>query len=502
MSITASKLFSYIQCPHRVWRDEHGPQDEKNTDPNPFVEMLWEKGVQHEREVVAGIGSYTDVSQGDLVSRARDTIAAMKRGDGLIYQGVLMSGDLVGIPDLLRKVGTGEYIPMDIKSGMGLEGSEDEPGDAKLKAHYALQLCLYREALGDLGYASGPWKGVILDVRGLEVPYDLEAAQGARNKETWKERYARDKQNVRALLANEAQNLPALSPGKCKLCPWYESCKKWATAKDDLTLLFYMGRSARDRISEDLGVKTVKDLAQLNLAEALAKKDSDSEFLKGVGEKTLQSAIDRARIMKGGGGPVAYDVIKFPDVTYELFFDIEDDPTQEFVYMHGVYERSPNGERYLDFTAKDATTEEEKRAWSEFWGYVRSLPKGNFAVYYYSAHEKTTYRRMQKKYPDVVSEDELEMFFGSENTIDLYTKVVLKSTDWPLGSYSIKSLATYLGFSWRDKSPSGALSIQWFNEYLKTRDASIMSRILEYNEDDCKATMVLKDGLEKLPLAR
>jgi predicted RecB family nuclease len=41
------------------------------------------------------------------------------------------------------------------------------------------------------------------------------------------------------------------------------------------------------------------------------------------------------------------------------------------------------------------------------------------------------------------------------------------------------------------------LSIQWYNEYLKTKDEKIIKRILEYNEDDCKAAMVLKDFLVK-----
>ena len=104
---------------------------------------------------------------------------------------------------------------------------------------------------------------------------------------------------------------------------------------------------------------------------------------------------------------------------------------------------------------------------------------------------------MQKQYPDVVSAEEVESFFANPKTIDLY-QVVKKNTDWPLGSYSIKDIAQYLGFSWRDKIPSGALSIQWFNEYLENKDEDVLKRILEYNEDDCKATMVLKDGIEKI----
>ena len=102
---------------------------------------------------------------------------------------------------------------------------------------------------------------------------------------------------------------------------------------------------------------------------------------------------------------------------------------------------------------------------------------------------------MQERYPDVVSTDELERFFDPARAIDLYSDVVLKKTDWPLGSYSIKAIAQYLGFRWRDETPSGALSIQWFNQYIAKRDPAMLQRIREYNEDDCRATLVLQDAL-------
>jgi len=78
----------------------------------------------------------------------------------------------------------------------------------------------------------------------------------------------------------------------------------------------------------------------------------------------------------------------------------------------------------------------------------------------------------------------------------------MKKTDWPLGSYSIKALAQYLGFRWRDESPSGALSILWFNEYISKQDPAMLERIRQYNEDDCRATLVLKDALVRMNAER
>ena len=65
-------------------------------------------------------------------------------------------------------------------------------------------------------------------------------------------------------------------------------------------------------------------------------------------------------------------------------------------------------------------------------------------------------------------------------------------------SHSIKTLAKYLGFKWHDQNPSGAASIEWYDQCIKTRNPDIKQRILDYNEDDCKATRVLADGVRAM----
>ncbi len=131
MNITASKLYNYIQCPHRVWRDIYGPQDEKQDEENAFLQLIWDRGVLHEKEIIESIGVYTDISAGTFEERIAETKKAMDEGADLIYQGVIKSDDMMGIPDLLKKKGS-EYIPIDIKSGRGY-GDFSENGEEKLK---------------------------------------------------------------------------------------------------------------------------------------------------------------------------------------------------------------------------------------------------------------------------------------------------------------------------------------------------------------------------------
>ena len=496
MFITASRLYDFIQCPHKVWRDIYGPQEEKIDEKNPFVELLWEKGALYEKKIISEIGPFVDLSEGTIEERIDKTLAEIKKGTPLIYQGVLHHGNLLGIPDLLRRMDDGHYFHIDIKSGKGFEGSDDEEEEEGVpKKHYAVQLSLYVEILLNLSFASEK-KGAIIDINGRELIYLLESAQGVRNIKTWWELYLNMKNSIAELLLNKTQDKPAIA-GSCKLCHWYNSCKKWCLEKEDLTKIFYLGRSKREILNNDLGIEKVKELKQLNISDIINRKKKDKTFLKGFGEQLLKKFITRAIVLEETKKPLLHEQIKFPEVKKELFFDIEDDPTQDFVYLHGIYSRDSKKEEYIYFLAKENSRDSEKKAWQEFWNYIDTLSIGDFAVYYYSHHEKTTYRRLNKRYPEVITEEKLDTFFNNPNAIDLY-RVVEKYTDWPLYSYSLKDLATYLGFKWRDESPSGALSIRWYNDYLQNHSEELLKRILEYNEDDCKATMVLKDGIMEL----
>lgn len=487
-------LYDYIQCPHRVWRDIYGPLDEKIRETNPFVQLLWDRGVDFEEDVVEEIGEFTDLSDGSFDLRFEQTIKYMKEGRELIYQGVLICENLIGIPDLLKRTSDGSYIPMDIKAAKAFQ-TINEYDEGKPKKHYAIQLCLYVEILKKSGF-SGKNEGIIIDNERKKTVYSLNRPMGPRLQKTWQECYQEIKNEVFALIDNRRQNSPA-NAAICRLCPWYYSCIKWCRQADDLTNLFSLGRSTRSAIMADLGVTKTNELCGLDLGMINKRKADDKEFLKGVGVKTLARLKTRANVLVKIKKPVIHQPIEFPEVSTELFFDIETDPTQDLVYLHGLYERKACRERFIYFLAADNTPAQEKKAWKLFWDHIGRLTPGDYAVYYYSSYEKSTYKKMSKKYPDLASSEKVRQFFETANVIDLY-QIVQRKTDWPLSSYSIKDIASYLGFKWRDESPSGALSIQWYNQYIETKDAELLKRIIEYNEDDCKAAMILKDKLNEL----
>jgi len=87
-------------------------------------------------------------------------------------------------------------------------------------------------------------------------------------------------------------------------------------------------------------------------------------------------------------------------------------------------------------------------------------------------------------------------------SVDLHSGSIKSRMIWLTYSLSLKTLAAFLGFKWRDTDPSGAGSIQWFHERVETGDNSIRKRILEYNEDDCRAMRVLVDAVSTLAAQR
>lgn len=489
--ITASMLYDLVACPHRVLQDLFGNLSQR--DPvNPFIQLLWEKGTLYEKEVIANLRiPFLDLSGLDDEERERQTAEAMKRKEPLIYSGRIRADDLLGNPDLLRLEGTG-YAPIDIKSGAGEEGPEDLK---KPKKHYAVQLALYVDILERKGLSGGR-KGYIWDIHGEEVAYDLSAPPGPRMRKTLWEEYIECLELAREIVSRAESTLPAYG-SVCKLCHWQTDCLSNLEAKQDITLIFELGRSRREALGGKFA--TIPDLANSDLSPFISGKKT---AFPGIGPDSLRKFQRRAQLLTASNGKAyAKGTIGFPPSEREVFFDIEDDPFRGLCYLHGFVVRM-NGdnatEKYVAFFTEKPTPEEEERIFSQAWKFLADCKP--CAVYFYSKYERTTWKRLREKYPHVCSEGDLEALFVPPAGIDLYYDVVFPSTEWPTRDYSIKTLASYLGFSWRDPHPSGAASIEWFHRWVETGDVALKQRILDYNEDDCRATRVLLDGIKALPI--
>jgi predicted RecB family nuclease len=243
----------------------------------------------------------------------------------------------------------------------------------------------------------------------------------------------------------------------------------------------------------------VGDLAKADLNNFIQGKKT---IIPGIGLSMLERFHERAKLLnQSGSGPCLKGKINLPKFETELFFDVETDPMRDICYLHGFVERrnsDPLTEKYVVFFANQPSPDDERQAFKEAWNYI--LKCQPCLIYYYSPYERTTWRKLQKRYPDVITGDDLENMFSPDVSVDLYLDVVKSKTEWPTNDYSIKTLATYLDFKWRDTEPSGAASIEWYHRWVETGDSAIRQRILDYNEDDCIAMRVLLDAVLNLSI--
>lgn len=492
--ITAIQVYDHVQCPHRPVMDTFTPESERD-EASAFTEMLWEQGIEHEAAALALLGVTADLSQVPLAERETATLAAISRKEPLIYRARLTVDDLVGEPDLLELQSNGGYIPGNIKSGGGLEDG-DEKTEGRLKKHYAVQLGHYGNILERRGLGDGTHKTFVIDRDFKRVTYNLDLPQGVQNTQTWWEFYQLTLDAVQGNLSGVRKTLPALGT-TCKLCHWYTRCKRDVIEANDLSLIAELGRSKRDSLIRL--IPSVRALAAANIDNFQSGKKT---VFPGIGPGTLEKYHARAKLLcTPNARPYLKSPISLPIREKEVYFDIEADPMKDsFVYLHGMVEREhgkPSTAVFKPFFADGDTPQDEESVFAGAWHYLTERIIDS-VIYYYSRYEWTSYRRLAQKYPSVCSVDEVDALFQSPAMIDLYTDVVKRCTEWPCHDQSIKTLAVFCGFKWRDISPSGAASIEWYRRWLKTGDLAIKQRILDYNEDDCEATGWVVDEVRRM----
>lgn len=487
--ISDSQIQDAQTCIHRVNLDLRGDEAQRGDD-NAFVQMLWRNSVENYSKVLAQIGPHLNLSGLPDEERAEATLAAMARKEPMIYGGLLMtpSGSRAKPALLALEEDGGGYLP----------GKYKASGENTLPLPMVLALAHAVSLLGDLGFDAHPRRFFVIDRAGQKKTIPLDAKRGIASPQTWWDAYVEALPEVGAVVSGQAADTRPALGATCKLCPWYAHCKKVVVDSHDLSLLPELGRGKRDTLMD--AFPTVDSLAAANLDNYIRGKKT---IFPGIGIKTLEKFQERAQLMTSDS-PSAYlkEPVHLPVAQREIAFDIEADPLTDIVYLHGFVERQhgrPETARFVPFFAESGDTESEEACFAGAWQYLKAR-LGDSIVYYYSQYEFTAYKALAEKYPQVCSVSEVEEAFSRPAMIDLYTDVVRSKTEWPLNDHSIKSIAVYLGFKWRDESPSGANSILWYSRWVATGDPALRDRILIYNEDDCFATMVVLDGVRRLPL--
>jgi uncharacterized protein len=314
-------------------------------------------------------------------------------------------------------------------------------------------------------------------------------------------------QDCLEMLRSQAEPEVFISRQKCSLCQWYSHCYAIAKSQQHLSLLPGVTPS-RYQYLQALDINTVESLANIDPIQLEPALDTEvAQKLVWQAQVTHQNQAiaipddwaESAPLNKNALRTAALTKLKTQNSSHalcpiELYFDIEAEPEQNFNYLLGVLvvNHSDKTETFYPLLA-ERPTESTALIWQQFLDLVQAYPESS--IFHFCDYEIQTVKQLAKQHktPYYVVEKILSRF------VDVYEQVT-KTVVLPIESYSLKSIANWIGFEWRDSQANGSQSICWYDQWLKTSDRTFLESIVRYNEDDCRATYQVKNWLvENLP---
>jgi predicted RecB family nuclease len=306
---------------------------------------------------------------------------------------------------------------------------------------------------------------------------------------------------------------------ECLECPYSEHCEAQLEATDDVSLTRFTSLEQQVILHEQ-GIDTRDELARLDPIRARQARNKvptahvelkREDFLGRTIDK-LDDLIYRSRAHVRGESLRIVDstLMGCPVADVEVDIDMESYDDLTYLWGSNVTLRRPVegivGGYQAFFDWKPLTSDLEARIFADFWAWLSDLRQRcrdqgvTFAAYCFwaQAEDGAMNRAVATGIDGGVSAQELQDFRSASPAlwIDLheYAKRQVQ-TEGPLG---LKQLAGAAGFEWRDANPSGEASMLWY-EVASSGDfpdaLASRQRILEYNEDDCRATKALRDWL-------
>ncbi|MGF1990541.1 MAG: TM0106 family RecB-like putative nuclease [Nostoc sp. ZfuVER08] len=475
MLINAELLLQYQRCKRRSFLDIHGDKGLRDA-PNELLGKLQQDKIAHQLTNLAQL-SYQrpNYPSGNWKTGEKATLELMQRGVEYIHKGVLSATyseayTLLSRPDLLVKqpgqshFGDWMYVPANIELGK------------RPKQEYQVVAAFHAQVLATVQGVIPDTALLILRTKNTNYTVDLFK---------WTPQMQQILEEFTQIL--ELPNPPEvfISRQKCNLCHWYSQCYAVAQTQQHLSLLPGVTPIRYTQL-QTLDITTLESLANTSPAilENLVGFDNQ---VAGKLVVQAQSVLQKRPLILPY--PLPKENITFT-APIELYFDIEAQPDLDLNYLLGVLvvDRVANTEKFYSFLADKP--EDEELVWQQFLNLVWQYPQA--PIYHFCTYEFDTVQRLAKLYKTPYSSVRPVL----NRFIDVYEQLT-QSVALPVESYALKAIARWLGFEWRNPEASGAKCIYWYDQWLETGDRTLLEGIQSYNEDDCRATRIVKDWLVK-----
>ena len=277
---------------------------------------------------------------------------------------------------------------------------------------------------------------------------------------------------------------------KCAVCSWQNFCDKEAKDNGYLTDIDGIG-SKTALLLKTNGLSNVKELASYSKIELGEKlfKFNDQKYEKATKFITqAKSYISDEPIRIYEDGDLSNLLLKKDSGFF--VFDIESNPDHKHDFLYGFLEINNVFEKIEEdfyqpiLNINKFNNESYKKIMSKLFS------KKNWPVLHYGETEKIAITLLAKK----LNYNFEEIEFLKARFIDLHN--LIRST-WilPVKNYSLKTVANWIGFEWKQKKASGSKALYWWMQYQITKNDIFLKKIIKYNRDDCLATLCIAKWL-------
>lgn len=462
------QIFFLMRDPFWVWCEYHAPPEEAVKDEAGYNTFLRDWAHDHRQEWI--MKTYPRVIQLPPhfgLANYKATLKAMFQGVEAIQNPQLWAlhkkmygqGDLIVRDDSHPShFGPFHYRVVEVKRAKWMKNT------------YKIQAAALNRILGAIQGYTPPQMGVVLMGEVLEVSYAKVEPELDELVRKW-----------RAIRSGRLKPRPFLLD--YSRSPWREYANKILMKNEDLTLLPEVDPNLREKIIEELGIDSLKALKKVTL----------KKLKKALGDK-LGFALFHSSLAYFAKKPILPEGTHFhiPRADRHLYFDFELSDEMRMnvpahVYLIGIWDQE--GGKYVSFHGKGL--ECERKLFSDFLDYIGDPLQCR--LYHWSDFEIRHMRKITEKYPELAP----RLAPMIPHCVDLL-KFIRSRIYLPVISYSIKNVAPFLGFHWRQKDVGGFESMALYLDYLENGNEEAMRKILTYNEDDCKAMWFVDDALTTL----
>lgn len=469
--IPATWIERYVDSPISLWCDLFAPK--KEAEPiDEYTQHLFEVGQEHQRDTVSE--SYPEAIQKLFRTEEegfRLTLEMMAAGDLAIKNMPLIAAlmGLEGRPDLLVRNDS-------FSSAFGKYGYEviEIKSARNIRHCHLLQAAAYNRLLGQVQEYE-PEEFYIINRDGDSYAYRMSEYNGRLDEAIG---------SIRDVLSG-APVAPIFGTGKW---PWESYVDQLAVKAGDISLIPGVGPARRSALA-DAGFRTIDEVARATEDVLVAAK--------GVGYPTAFSIRTAAQALVAGKPVPRTELKAFPKKATEVFLDLEGtdprigvDGLEVVNYLIGALVRTPQSSPlYVPFFAP--TFDEEESNFRKFFAWTNRLDDPVF--YHWHHYERTHLNKMSMFYE--LPEALVSRLF--DNMVDI-SPIATGAYAFPAYGQGLKAIAKSLGFEWRQGDIGALVSVARYLQYVSSggKDEEAKRKILDYNEDDCLATLHIFDWLQ------